>query len=110
MTSSNKNTRRTGLTATEAKELKGKIAFQQDFKCYGCGKPLIPNNGNSHLHHLDENPKHNYIANLVVVCPLDHWFLHGFQTTADRGLAPPKKKPKKPKIKYKTLTKILEGS
>lgn len=105
MKSKDKNFTRTNLTARQAREIKGKISFRQNFKCYGCGEPLIPNRGKSHLHHMDENPKNNSPFNLVVLCPLDHWFIHDFMSPEDRKLF---QRRKKKKIRYKTLLQILE--
>ncbi|MEE9374589.1 MAG: hypothetical protein V3V00_16150 [Saprospiraceae bacterium] len=101
---SNSEEKRSGLNPREKRELRGKVAFRQNFKCYGCELPLIPKNGQSHLHHLDGNPKNNHPLNLVVVCPLDHWFIHDYMTPDDRKLF---QRRKKKKIRYKTLPKFL---
>lgn len=82
---------RTGLNWYQFKQLRGKVAFYQDFKCWGCNNLLIPENGYSILHHKNGNPKDNRIVNLATVCQICHFDLHGWQDSVDRGLKPKRK-------------------
>lgn len=99
---------RYGLTGAEFRELKGKIAFLQDFKCYGCKRILIPNTGHSHLHHLDEKPRNNFLYNLVVCCPHCHHDFHDFQTSEERGLFTRRKPKSKKELLLERHRKITE--
>ena len=83
---------RTGLNWYQFRQLRGQVTFLQDFKCWGCKEPIIPENGLRILHHLDGNPKNNELWNLAVVCQVCHFDLHGWQNSVDRGLKPKKKR------------------
>ena len=68
-----------GLTYRKWIALRAKIMFKQNYKCYGCNEPIGVRRGDKHMHHLDGNPKNSTEFNCVVVCPLDHWFIEGYQ-------------------------------
>jgi hypothetical protein len=68
-----------GLTRRQYQIKRTEVLFKQSFRCYGCNEKIGIKKGDFHLHHLNENPKDNHLDNLVCVCPLDHWFLHGFE-------------------------------
>ena len=67
-----------GINYTEWKALRARIMFKQGYKCAGCGEPIGIHNGDKHMHHVDGNPRHTFEANLMILCPLDHWFANGF--------------------------------
>jgi 5-methylcytosine-specific restriction endonuclease McrA len=92
MKTKNRDELRTGLTPHRIRQLRGKVAFLQEFKCWGCKEPLIPSNGYSHLHHKNGDPKDHHISNLAVCCQLCHHDSHGWRDSAQRGLHPRKKK------------------
>ena len=68
-----------GVSYTEWLKLRAKIMFKQNYKCWGCDEQIGINKRDKHLHHINGNPKDTYEANLMVLCPLDHWFANGFQ-------------------------------
>ncbi len=68
-----------GVTYTEWVALRSIIMFKQNYKCVGCGDPIGVKKRDKHMHHINGNPKDTYEANLMVLCPLDHWFANGFQ-------------------------------
>lgn len=70
---------RTGLSRYQYNDLRATVLFEQDFTCAECPADLsIPEPNYAHLHHIDENPKHNQRSNLLVVCPECHKFPHGY--------------------------------
>lgn len=82
---------RYGINTYQLHQLRGQVAFLQDFKCWGCDNPLIPKNGYSVLHHKNGKPKDNRIVNIAVCCPLCHYDSHGWRDSVDRGLRPKRK-------------------
>ncbi len=104
MASTNRTERRTGLNWWKFKQLRGVIAFKQEFKCAGCSNPLSPYNGESILHHKNGHPKDNNLFNLEVLCKVCHYDVHNWQTSEDRKLFQRKKKPtKKERIQSKII-------
>src|SRR5256885_8088481 len=64
--------KRTAISAAIAEQ----VLFDADLSCCVCQE-----RGN-HVHHLDENPSNNELANLVLLC-----FLHHDEVTAKGGLS-----------------------
>jgi 5-methylcytosine-specific restriction endonuclease McrA len=58
---------RNGMTWRRWVQLRSKIIAKQKFCCARCEEELIFEKGQIHLHHIDENPKHNSHWNLAAM-------------------------------------------
>ena len=62
------------------KSLERKVLLRSKGKCEICGLDFEKEGVKAHIHHIDGNPKHNVLSNLIVVCPNCHSKLHKYKT------------------------------